>query len=539
MKYKAMKILLIIAVLLSITSIYAQAPTAIIDFEGKGISQTDASALTDRLRSELFNLGFLVMERGLMEEILQEQGFQQTGCTSDECVVEVGKIVGVLQMVGGSISKVGNVFSISARIVDVETAEILQMVTYDYEGEIGELLKVGMKNVAIMLTKEKIEVPPVVGALGTIYITSNPSGASVWIDDVKIDGVTPLLVERQRVGEHKINVEKGNLSALSVEQIQANVVNRVDLTLGIAKGSINVFSIPLEAVVFIDGYKVGVTPLTIDELKVGEHEIEIEKMDYVPYVEDFEVRRNEIVRIEVRLEKMSLLSVLSVPSGALVNIDEMYVGTTPIRKMKLNPGRYDIRISKVNYEKYITVVELAAGTEEEISYDLIRKTGSLDITTIPSSAAIFLNGKMKGKSPLTLQEIPTGSYQIKAVMDGYLPFEKTVDLKYKKSGKVEMSLTSIASVRNEIQSISKKRNLWAGLAFASSVVGSYFKYSSYAHYQDYKTATTDAGKLHETIDRENNIYPVAFGVGVVCALPMIYHHWNKEKMEKTLPTDGE
>ena len=43
-----------------------------------------------------------------MEDILKEQGFQQTGCTSDECVVEVGKIIGVQQMVGGSISKVGN-----------------------------------------------------------------------------------------------------------------------------------------------------------------------------------------------------------------------------------------------------------------------------------------------------------------------------------------------------------------------------------------------------------------------------------------------
>lgn len=68
----------------SFCCLYPQVPTAVIDFEGKGISQTEASALTDRLRGELFKIGFQVMERGLMEEILTEQGFQQTGFTSEK-----------------------------------------------------------------------------------------------------------------------------------------------------------------------------------------------------------------------------------------------------------------------------------------------------------------------------------------------------------------------------------------------------------------------------------------------------------------------
>ena len=45
-----------------------------------------------------------MMERGLMDEILTEQGFQQTGCASDECIVEMGKLVGVKQIIGGSIN---------------------------------------------------------------------------------------------------------------------------------------------------------------------------------------------------------------------------------------------------------------------------------------------------------------------------------------------------------------------------------------------------------------------------------------------------
>ena len=47
---------------------------AVLDFEGKDISDSEASILTDRLRSELFNLGnYKVLERALMEDILKSK----------------------------------------------------------------------------------------------------------------------------------------------------------------------------------------------------------------------------------------------------------------------------------------------------------------------------------------------------------------------------------------------------------------------------------------------------------------------------------
>lgn len=50
----------------------------------------EAKALTNRFRDELVTTDkYKVIERGKMDEILQEQAFQQTGCTSDECAVEV------------------------------------------------------------------------------------------------------------------------------------------------------------------------------------------------------------------------------------------------------------------------------------------------------------------------------------------------------------------------------------------------------------------------------------------------------------------
>ena len=127
---------------------------AVVDFSGNNVSVGDCRALADRLRSELFNTKyFKVIEREMMDEIIKEQGFQQSGCTTNECMVQVGKLIGVEKIVGGSISQVGNVYSVSARIVSIETGEIENTAVYDHTGNIGELLTGGMKKVAYELIK--------------------------------------------------------------------------------------------------------------------------------------------------------------------------------------------------------------------------------------------------------------------------------------------------------------------------------------------------------------------------------------------------
>jgi tetratricopeptide (TPR) repeat protein len=141
--------------------IIAQETIAVVDFDGKGVSDTDASALTDRLRTELYNSEhFKIVERGIMEEILNEQGFQQSGITSDEYFVEVGRLIGVEKIVGGSVNKVGNMYSVSAKIVSVETGEILKAVSYDHGGKLSDLMKTGMKDVALELVGQKRKVVP-------------------------------------------------------------------------------------------------------------------------------------------------------------------------------------------------------------------------------------------------------------------------------------------------------------------------------------------------------------------------------------------
>ena len=141
---------------------------AVLDFEANGVTEAKAKTLTDKLRGELLKTGkYKVIERTQMEQVLKEQGFQQTGCTSAECAVEMGQLLGVKNIITGSIGKVGQTFLISARIIDVGTGEISKIVDEDMQGKIDGFLTKGMKQVAQKLAgesdQEEIEYEKEVG----------------------------------------------------------------------------------------------------------------------------------------------------------------------------------------------------------------------------------------------------------------------------------------------------------------------------------------------------------------------------------------
>jgi len=116
---------------------------AVLEFEGRGINQMEAATLTDRMMSELVNTNAIIMvERNQMDEILNEQGFQQSGCTSSECAAEVGALLGVQNMVSGSFGKLGNSYTIDAKMFSVETGATVRAVTKTYKGEVDGLLNV-------------------------------------------------------------------------------------------------------------------------------------------------------------------------------------------------------------------------------------------------------------------------------------------------------------------------------------------------------------------------------------------------------------
>ncbi|MBD3391647.1 MAG: hypothetical protein GF418_06325 [Chitinivibrionales bacterium] len=130
---------------------------AVLELHCNGIPGGECAGLSNRLRSELFETRrFDVVERSRMDDILKEQGFQQTGCTDEACAIEIGQLLNVKAIALGSVDKVGSTISVTARLVDVSTGKIRHSVVEDCQGcALDAVLVESMKAVAARLCGER------------------------------------------------------------------------------------------------------------------------------------------------------------------------------------------------------------------------------------------------------------------------------------------------------------------------------------------------------------------------------------------------
>jgi TolB-like protein len=135
--------------------LYRGSTIAIFDFENNGLKKEHVRQLSNRLESEIVKIGGAkVVERTKIDEIFKEQKLQYSGCV-EECLIETGKMLGANYIVLGSIGYMSNIFTISAKLVNVETGELMQSADYDADNGLGQLLKFGLKQIAFELITGK------------------------------------------------------------------------------------------------------------------------------------------------------------------------------------------------------------------------------------------------------------------------------------------------------------------------------------------------------------------------------------------------
>ena len=165
---------------LAISLIYSENQNvAVIDFTGKKISDDEASMITDLFRGQLVEAKiFSVLDRNNMKRILEEQAFQQTGCTDSACAIKIGQLLNMHYIIVGSVMKLGNTYVLSVDMINVETGKIEQ--SKQASGEtIDQMIKACMETArAISGIKSSSDTNPSVNS-------ATPANTAIFVCEKK------------------------------------------------------------------------------------------------------------------------------------------------------------------------------------------------------------------------------------------------------------------------------------------------------------------------------------------------------------------
>ena len=165
--------------------------------------------------------------------------------------------------------------------------------------------------------------------------------------------------------------------------------------------------------------------------------------------------------------KVGRLLVRSTPSGANVSVNGIAKGVTPLALRDLDIGTSDVTIARPGFitetrKVQITrerpsrslEVRLAAAatatptapprpsTPATIGRSPATAATALSVESRPAGAAVTINGKPSGVTPLTLNDLPPGEYRILMTLPGYRDFAATVRVVAGERARAAASLTA-------------------------------------------------------------------------------------------------
>jgi PKD repeat protein len=132
------------------------------------------------------------------------------------------------------------------------------------------------------------------------------------------------------------------------------------------------------------------------------------------------------------------LSVTSNPPGAIVFIDNVIKGRTPLTIKDTAIGDHRITITFDGYEEYTRNIMVEGATPLTIAAVLTKSlpqpttqpppNGSIAITSIPSSAEVFIDGRSGGITPTIFPEVLPGNHQVTLSSKGYDDWSRSVSV---------------------------------------------------------------------------------------------------------------
>ena len=122
------------------------------------------------------------------------------------------------------------------------------------------------------------------------------------------------------------------------------------------------------------------------------------------------------------------LSVLSIPDGGAVSIDGTLVGTAPLLALGTPCGNHTVTVSGHEYADFVETVNLERGNPRTIVANLRKMAdrGSVLIKSVPPGGDLYLDGYLKGKTPLLIDALKPGPHAILIRTTGFEDYKDVV-----------------------------------------------------------------------------------------------------------------
>ncbi len=280
-------------------------------------------------------------------------------------------------------------------------------------------------------TLEVLNVEPVQN-INYLTINADQQGSMIYVNDefAGFDTVTKLLNVGEtyswRVECDMYHNESGDVTIVSGDAVI------IDVEMKPAYGFLTVTSLPEDsALVYVDNKYVGITPNEMIHVGIGKHKMLVYKEMYDPYIYEFEVEGNDTVMLEVQLVSNSKNVMVTTDSQSDIYIDNVMMGVGDWNG-SITYGAHIIEAKKNNHKPVLLETYIHNDSIDSIDTIVLEAPvpicGSLDVLTSPQGASVFIDGVNRGTTPLFIDKMLIGQYELCLVKDGCADMIKTIDI---------------------------------------------------------------------------------------------------------------
>ncbi len=272
-----------------------------------------------------------------------------------------------------------------------------------------------------------LKTPEDPGDMLPVTFMVTPADASLSVDGRQIKNEVPVELE---IGEHRFVAERENYQTINknITVDKQHVLFRFEMD-EVEDVAIRISSRPSEATVYLDGVRIGQTPLSTF-YPAGNYPVRITKPGFVSIEDEYlEVKAPMVEKNYVLDEDVGYLTIKTRPEAHVYfNGNEVEAN----KRIKLTPQLVKV---KVEMAKAATIEEnVVIKRKDDKTLELYPEiqTGTIQVAVTPFDAHIELSGDggehYTADGMKIFNDIPVGTYQLKVSKDGYKTEETTLTL---------------------------------------------------------------------------------------------------------------